>query len=84
MSSSLTRIFALRVREAARAKGFSVNKLADFSGRSRGFVSEVLRGVKAPTLDTVEAIAAALDVEPWTLLRQDEPTAIARRHGNKR
>ena len=83
MPLPLTRIFALRVREAARAKGLSVNKLADFSGRSRGFVSEVLRGVKAPTLDTVEAIAAALDVEPWTLLRHDEPVSITRRPGKR-
>lgn len=83
MPTSLTRIFALRVREAARARGLSVNKLADFSGRSRGFVSEVLRGVKAPTLDTVEVIAAALEVEPWTLLRLDEPTPTARRGGKR-
>ena len=72
----LTRIFADRVREAALAKGYSINRLADFAGLSRGFVSEMLRGQKVPSLDTVERIAAALDVEAWRLLR-DEKAAQA-------
>jgi transcriptional regulator with XRE-family HTH domain len=75
LPASLTRIFAARVREVAAAKGLSINKLADFSGLSRGFVSEVLRGAKVPSLVTVEQLAAALDVEPWELLRDERSTA---------
>ena len=73
MPKPLTRIFAQRVREAALAKGYSINRLADFAGLSRGFVSEMLREQKVPSLDTVERIAAALDVEPWRLLRDERP-----------
>jgi transcriptional regulator with XRE-family HTH domain len=69
----LTRIFADRVREAAAAKGLSINRLADFAGLSRGFVSEMLRGQKVPSLETVERIASALEVEPWRLLRDEKP-----------
>lgn len=55
-----------------------MNKLADFSGLSRGFLSEVLRGVKSPSLDTVEKIASALDVEAWQLLREDRGDRVKR------
>ena len=78
MATPLTRLFAERVRREARAKGLSVNKLADFSGLSRGFLSEVLRGVKSPSLDTVEKIASALDVEAWQLLREDRGDRVKR------
>jgi transcriptional regulator with XRE-family HTH domain len=66
--SSLRRVFAGRVRALASARGWSLNQLADFAGLGRGFVSEVLRARKAPTLDTVEKLAAALDVEAAELL----------------
>jgi transcriptional regulator with XRE-family HTH domain len=71
-SSDLKAIFARRVRELAEERDWSVNHLADFAGLGRGFVSELLRGKKSPTLDTVEKVAAALEVEAWTLLKPGE------------
>ncbi|MBI2551761.1 helix-turn-helix transcriptional regulator [Candidatus Uhrbacteria bacterium] len=45
----------------ARARGLSVNRLADFAGLSRGYVSRLLRAEQSPTLDTLEKLAA---IEP--------------------
>ena len=70
--SELSLIFAKRVRELADDRGWSINYLADFAGLGRGFVSELLRGKKSPTLDTMAKLAEALEVEPWTLLKHEE------------
>jgi transcriptional regulator with XRE-family HTH domain len=52
-----------RIKELARAKGLSANRLADFAGLGRGFVSNVLTGKKSPTVRTLSKVAKALDVE---------------------
>jgi len=51
-----------RIVELAAEKELSVNRLADFSGLSRGYVSTVLRGKKSPTLRTLIKLADALEV----------------------
>lgn len=68
-ATELKEIFAERTLLFAKKKRWSINQLADFSGVSRGFLSDVLRRKKAPTLRTIAVIATALDVEPWELLR---------------
>ena len=67
-SAELLRIFIAQVKARAKVKGYSINRLADFSGLGRGFMSEVLRGKKKPSLSTIASIAAALDAEPCELL----------------
>lgn len=51
-----------RIRELSRARGYSINLLADFAGVSRGHMSRILRGEKSPTLKTLGRIAEGLDV----------------------
>ena len=63
-------IFIRRVLELAKKKGYSVNRLADFSGISRGHLSNVLRGQMSPTLRTLDRIADALDVKAKDLLEE--------------
>jgi transcriptional regulator with XRE-family HTH domain len=46
-----------------RRKGWSVNKLADFSGLGRGYLSDVLTTKKSPTVRTLVKIADALEIE---------------------
>jgi len=57
-----------RIREAARRKGLSVNRLADFAGLSSSYLSAVLRGEKSPTLRTLDRVATALEIDPFVLL----------------
>jgi transcriptional regulator with XRE-family HTH domain len=51
-----------------RRKKWSVNQLADFAGVGRGYLSELLRGMKSPTVRTLAKIAAALGVGVRDLL----------------
>lgn len=62
-----------RIRELAEGKGFSINRLADFSGLSRGYVSKMMRGQQRPTVRTLEKLALALDVETIIAFRPLPP-----------
>lgn len=61
--SSTTRRTAQRLRQLAKEKKLSVNRFADFAGVGRGYLSRLLRAEQSPTLDTLEKLAAVLDVE---------------------
>ena len=62
-----------RIRTVALRKGLSVNRLADFAGVSRSYLSAVLRGEKSPTLRTLSYVAEALEVDLFVLLGPDGP-----------
>ena len=57
----------------AAGKAYSINRLADFSGLSRGYMSLLLRRKNSPSLETLEKIAAALDVTVRDLLEECVP-----------
>lgn len=52
----------VRVRELRRAKGLTLNDLAEFSGVSRAMISKVERGEKNPTLVVAANISEGLGV----------------------
>jgi len=60
---ALHREIAKRITATMKRKKLSVNHLADYAGIGRGYLSELLRGKKAPTVKTLAKIAAALDVD---------------------
>jgi transcriptional regulator with XRE-family HTH domain len=61
--SELHYAVAERIKELADARGLTINRLADFAGMSRGYLSKLLRGEQSPTVRSLERIAAALEVE---------------------
>ena len=64
-------ILTHRLRQLADEKGWSLNRLADFAGISRGSMSTLMGPKGNPTLRTMEKIAKALEVEAPDLLRRD-------------
>lgn len=64
----LNDIFATNVRKARNSKGWSQDELGERSGLTRNYIGEIERAEKSPTLDTVEALANALDVKPEVLI----------------
>jgi len=68
----LRRGFGLAVRQARREANLSQEQLAERSALHRVFISEVERGLKAPTLDAIAAIATALGKRPSELLFEGE------------
>jgi transcriptional regulator with XRE-family HTH domain len=57
-----------RIRELRRRRGLSQEALADAAGLDRTYISSCERGKRNASLLTLYRIAAALDVEPSTLL----------------
>lgn len=70
----LRTIFANNLRRERAAAALSQEALADLAGIDRTYVSELERMNYSATLDMVEAIAAALQIEPVALLAA-EPSA---------
>ena len=66
------REIARRIVQAAKAKGLSANKLADFAGVSRGQMNYIVRATRSPTVRTLRKIAAALDMKTRDLIPSDE------------
>ena len=52
-----------RVKGFRRLKGWSQEQLGERAGLSYKFIGEIERGAGNPTIDTLHAIAVALDVD---------------------
>ena len=57
-----------RVRRARQARNMTVAALAQASGLTKGFISQVERGLALPSLDSLRRIAAALDIPAHELV----------------
>jgi len=62
------RRFGSRLREEREGRGYSQDELAHRAGLDRTYVSGVERGVRNLSLKNIERLAAALGLEPGTLL----------------
>jgi len=62
----INQAFGKALREIRRSKGLSQEKMA--RAASRVYISSLERGLKSPTLITVEMIANELEIHPLTLL----------------
>ncbi len=60
MSESLQRVFGRRLRQLRRQKELTQAQLAEAIDTSVEFVSNVERGVNAPSFNTLERLAKAL------------------------
>lgn len=70
-------IFVQRVTDLAKRRRLSVNRLADAAGVSRGYLSDVLRRRHSPTIAVVAAIAMALEVPAYMLLKPQQPAVAS-------
>lgn len=62
--------FPAVLREARTEKGFSQEELADRAGLHRTYISQIERGVKSPSLRSLELITDALEMPLWVLLKR--------------
>lgn len=68
MMSRSTAAAGWRLREWRRARGQSLQALADAIGTSKGYVSELESGKRRYNQDLVEKLAGALDIAPGDLI----------------
>lgn len=64
---SLLHIFANNVRKYRTEKGLSQEALADLAGLHRTYISAIERERRNISIDNIENIAAALDIDAYLL-----------------
>ncbi len=69
---SLIHIFATNVKRVRQEKGISQEKLADLSGLHRTYISAVERERRNISIENIEQIAKALDVDAASLFAVKE------------
>ena len=69
-SGSLRELVARNVRAARVTRGLSQEAFADLCGYHRTYIGSIERGQRNITLETLEALAAALDITPQSLMAQ--------------
>lgn len=65
--ATLKQIFGSNVRQTRKQRGLTVEKLAERVGVSVETIGRVERGETAPSFDSIEQIAAGLEVSPQEL-----------------
>jgi transcriptional regulator with XRE-family HTH domain len=69
---TLERAIGTQIRQLRAVRGLSVAALAGAAGISQGMLSKIENGQISPSLTTLQAIAAALDIPMSTLFAQFE------------
>ena len=71
VSSDARRLFAKRLRQIRQVKGLSQEALADLAGLHRTYVGSVERSERNVSIDSMERLAKALEVDIAELLREE-------------
>lgn len=67
---SLMHVFAVNVKKYRIERGLSQEKLAELAGLHRTYISAIERERRNISIENIESIAAALDVNPDLLLKK--------------
>lgn len=70
-----------RIRERRKALGLTLQAVAGEAGLTAGFISQVERGIAAPSLSSLTAIARVLGIDPGLLFAQPPGPGAMTRHG---
>jgi len=71
-ADELQRNFGRIVRSLRKERELTQDRLADASGVSRNYVSELERGLKSPSLRVIDGLAKALGTRPSELISAAE------------
>ena len=64
---------ARTIKNLRKEKAYSLNKLSELSGLSKGYLSKIENGINVPTITTMARIATALEVDvTYFFLKQGE------------
>jgi transcriptional regulator with XRE-family HTH domain len=73
VSSNARRVFAQRLRQIRQIKMLSQEELADLAGLHRTYIGSVERSERNISIDNMERLAKALEVDITELLREALP-----------
>lgn len=71
MLSDARKVFASRLRQIRQRKGLSQEELADMAGLHRTYVGSVERSERNISIDNIERLAKALEVDIIELLKEE-------------
>ncbi|WP_396134319.1 helix-turn-helix domain-containing protein [Chamaesiphon sp. VAR_48_metabat_135_sub] len=71
MVSDARKVFASRLRQIRQVKGLSQEELADSAGLHRTYVGSVERGERNISIDNIERLAKALEIDIIELLKEE-------------
>lgn len=74
----LTALFARNLRLCRQQCGLSQERLAEFAGLDRSYIGKLERELSSPTLDAVEALSTAMQIDVEMLIRRQLPEAKTR------
>jgi transcriptional regulator with XRE-family HTH domain len=66
----------INLREVRKNKEMTINELADATGFSNGYISQVERGLTEPSLTSLRKLADALGVSIFSLISDNHPDDI--------
>lgn len=69
----LRSVVARNLRLLRQASGLTQEQLADLAGLDRNYIGKLEREQNAPTVDTLESIALALQIDIERLIRREPP-----------
>lgn len=72
-----------KIRDLRFRRGLTVQQLADASGLSKGFISQVENDRTSPSLATLRDLARALDTSVAYLVVEDDPAPYIVREGSR-
>ncbi len=72
----LTAVFARNLRLYRQAAGLSQERLAEFAGLDRNYIGKLEREESSPTLDTIEALAVAMQIDAEKMIRRLSPVDV--------
>lgn len=71
MGMDLVQLLGANVRKWRKLRGLSQEELALDADMKRSYVSDLERGTRNPSVRALGRLAAALNVEPYDLLKRD-------------
>lgn len=72
----IVKVFGRNVRKYRKEKGLSQEKLAEISGLHRTYISDIERFQRSISLENIQRIADALDLETYRLFLETEVNEI--------
>lgn len=74
---------AFRLREILKERHITIGQFAEQSGISQSNLSNYMIGKVSPTLDTLNKIASALDVDITALFKKEQEVSLMARIGDE-
>lgn len=73
----------LRLREILKERHITIGQLSEMSGISQSNLSNYMTGKMSPTLDTLNRIAVALNIEITELFEKEEDIVLFVKYRNR-